>query len=688
MRLNQFCSFVFLLFVPSISVLFADTELYVSPTGHDDAAGAAETPLASIAEAQRRIRSLREAEDYVPQAIRVNIAGGHYTLTEPIHFNDLDSGTEEHPVSYVGSTGEPTVLCGGVNLDFSQLSNARNDARLQTLPEAIRQNIWSLDLRQQGITSLSPVQRRIRNASLLPTGSELFVDGQRQQLAGWPNAGWSTITSVDSGRNSWTVTGLKPIAGFEHALVHGFFTNDWQDHFQRVTVSAQKHGAVNLTLEDSLAPSPRFGARFRVENLLSELDSAAEYYLDRDNLQLYIYSIERPSSGTAYLSNLETPVSLYDVEYLSLTNLTIEGSRVCGVEIAGGRNVALENCTLKNIGNIGVNVFHGYQHAIRGCEIYNTGSGAIRVDGGDRQQLFSCEFVIENCWLHDFAQMQLAYRPAINVYGVGTTIARNRINEGPHSAIILHGNEHVVDSNEIHHVCTATDDVGAIYLAHDPTFRGNQIRNNYIHDLGGFSQTGVMGVYLDDFASGTTVERNIFERAGRGVAIGGGRDNRIENNLFFECLAAIQIDCRGTTWARSFFAGSDSPYAQMLNSVSADRGIYAKRYPELATTHQDEPQIAKGNRIMHNLYHGNIGVDLHDQLDDRVVQVGENYGQARELLVFARSGEFTLKEGTIAANSGFKKIKLPEVGRRANGERLVSEESPAELLTDKQADDS
>ncbi len=373
MRLNQFCSFVFLLFIPSTSGLLADTQFFVSPTGHDTATGDAETPLATIAEAQRRIRTMRQAKEYIPQAIRVNIAGGRYTLTEPLRFNDLDSGTEEHPVTYVGSNGEPSVLCGGLNVDLSQLSNAQYDERLQTLPARVRQNIWSLDLRQQGITSLFPVQRRIRNASLLPTGSELFVDGQRQQLAGWPNAGWSTITNVDSSPKSWTVTGLKPTVGFEHAWAHGFFTNDWQDDFQQISIKALEPGAVNLALDDSLAPNPRSGARFRVANLLSELDSAAEYYLDRDNLQLYIYSTQRPTARTAYLSNLETPVSLYDVEFLSLTNLTIEGSRICGVEIAGGRNVALENCTLRNIGNIGVNVFHGYRHAIRGCEVYNTG---------------------------------------------------------------------------------------------------------------------------------------------------------------------------------------------------------------------------------------------------------------------------------------------------------------------------
>lgn len=246
MRLNQFCSFVFLLFIPSTSGLLADTQFFVSPTGHDTATGDADIFLATIAEAQRRIRTMRQAKEYIPQAIRVNIAGGRYTLTEPLRFNDLDSGTEEHPVTYVGSNGEPSVLCGGLNVDLSQLSNAQYDERLQTLPARVRQNIWSLDLRQQGITSLFPVQRRIRNASLLPTGSELFVDGQRQQLAGWPNAGWSTITNVDSSPKSWTVTGLKPTVGFEHAWAHGFFTNDWQDDFQQISIKALEPGAVNL----------------------------------------------------------------------------------------------------------------------------------------------------------------------------------------------------------------------------------------------------------------------------------------------------------------------------------------------------------------------------------------------------------------------------------------------------------
>ncbi len=142
-------------------------------------------------------------------------------------------------------------------------------------------------------------------------------------------------------------------------------------------------------------------------------------------------------------------------------------------------------------------------------------------------------------------------------------------------------------------VCRETDDVGAIYLAHNPTYRGNVIRHNYIHDLGGFSTTGVMGIYLDDFASGTHVSHNILERAGRGVAIGGGRDNLVENNVFLDCLAAVQIDNRGTTWARGFVKGNESPISRYLAEIEGSRETYVARYPDLANYWAIHPKLPR-----------------------------------------------------------------------------------------------
>ncbi len=374
---------------------------------------------------------------------------------------------------------------------------------------------------------------------------------------------------------------------------------------------------------------------------------------------MFAWLPEGASREDVFLSTLDTPISLYDCEHLTLRGLTIEGARASCIEIAGGKEVSIEHCQLRHAGNLGVHIYHGQQHRVAHCEITSTGAGAIRVDGGHRETLLPCDHKIEHNRLHEYAQLQLAYRPAVNVYGVGVSVRHNSIFDAPHAAIVLHGNEHVIEYNEIHHVCRETDDVGAIYLAHNPTYRGNVIRHNHIHDLGGFSRTGVIGIYLDDFASGTHVSHNVLERTGRGIAIGGGRDNIIENNLILDCLAAVQIDCRGTTWAKDFVKGNRSRFDDYLGQIEEFREIYTQRYPELATLMDDSPELAKGNRIERNLYEASIGIDLHDGLNAQLVEVHDNFANARSLVI--KSGQqFEPRSGSAAELSGFQRIDLLE----------------------------
>ena len=80
--------------------------------------------------------------------------------------------------------------------------------------------------------------------------------------------------------------------------------------------------------------------------------------------------------------------------------------------------------------------------------------------------------------------------------------------------------------------------------------------DNYFHDLQGPGLHGVMGMYMDDWASGFTVTGNIFYRAGRATLIGGGRDNIVENNLYVECTPSIHLDARGLSWASYYFDGT------------------------------------------------------------------------------------------------------------------------------------
>ena len=88
----------------------------------------------------------------------------------------------------------------------------------------------------------------------------------------------------------------------------------------------------------------------------------------------------------------------------------------------------------------------------------------------------------------------------------------------------------------------------------------------------------MIGIYLDDFTSGTVVADNVLQSMPRGIAIGGGRDNSIEGNIVLDCLAAIQIDDRGTTWAADFFARPESTFAKLTSEVATNEA-YQARYP-------------------------------------------------------------------------------------------------------------
>ena len=252
----------------------------------------------------------------------------------------------------------------------------------------------------------------------------------------------------------------------------------------------------------------------------------------------------------------------------------------------------------------------GTGQGVVNCTIYNIGAGAISMGGGDRANLTSGGNYVENCDIHDFNRWDRTYKAAVNIDGVGNSIRHCLIHNCPGSAIYLHGNDHLIEFNEIHHAMMAGDDHGAFYMGRDPTERGNIIRYNYWHDIAPTNNTYCL--YFDDSGGdGSLVYGNIFRQAGyfATININNGSAIVMTNNVFINCRKPIRMGVGGGMWRTK-----DGRFERLLKTVNYDQPPWSNRYPELLGYPAARPQMPRGN-----LFAGNLLVKTKPPKADGVV---------------------------------------------------------------------
>ena len=405
-------------------------------------------------------------------------------------------------------------------------------------------------------------------------------------------------------------------------------------------------------------------------NLLEELDTPGEWYLDRRAGILYFWPPSDIRRGHPTVSLTRDLVRLDGVSHVTLRGLTLEACRGDAITIRGGTHNLIDECSVLSAGNRGATIADTTDSGVRGGEITGTGEGGVSLDGGDRKTLVPGRNFVVNCRIHDYSRWARTYRPGVGIDGVGNRVAHNLIYDAPHNAILLGGNDHLIEYNEIHHVCRQTGDAGAFYMGRDWTMRGNIVRFNYFHDL--FNEMGVkgefhdvMGVYLDDTAAGTVVFGNVFVRAGHAVEVGGGRDIVVANNIFVDCLPAVSLDARGLGWAaKSLAPGGDWGMEKRLAAVPYDAPPYSTRYPHLANVLKDNPTAPKYDVIQNN-----IAVRCPDwlQIQDKVdalpgITIRDNLTGKDPLFVDAAHGDYRLKANSPAFALGFQRVPFEKMG--------------------------
>lgn len=583
-------------------------EIYVSPKGNDAHAGTKVSPLKTIEAARDKIRVLRK--NYKDKPVIVWIGGGIYEVNQRIVFKEADSGTENAKVAYQAIEGEFPVFSGSKSLKKWTLLKDKNV--LKQLDPSVHKNVYVTNLKEAGI-------RDFGDPTDLGQRPELFCNKKLQTLARWPDTGFvkaaKAIGSTDLPKTYISATGKKEgdftylednqdrWANEKDVRMGGYWYWDWSEEFQRVA-RVDPNAKVIQIQQPYHKYGYRDGMRYFGVNLLCEITKPGEWYLDRETGLLYWY----PEAGVDLkkaeikLSVFSEPfmVEMENTSYFTLKGLTFEEGRASAIQIKDGVQALILNCRIERFGQDGIHIVEGKQHGIVGSKLDTFGCGGIRVSGGDRKTLTPADHFIEHTSVENFSLFKRTYQPAIHISGCGINIRNNVFRYSSSSAFRLEGNDVILEYNKISHVVNESDDQGGLDVYYNPSYRGNVVRYNHWSDISGGTRHGAAGVRLDDMISGFQIYGNIFERCGfnkfGGIQIHAGKDNVIDNNVFFKCPVAVSFTLYSAQkWENA--VKSPAVLKKMFEEVDVNSAVYLAKYPDVK--HWDiNPNI---NTVTNNL---------------------------------------------------------------------------------------
>ena len=351
--------------------LMCGADFHVSASGNDTNPGTATKPFQTLARAQKECRLFAGKE-----SVSVNLHEGTYYLDKPLVFTPTDSGTKSMPILFEAASGEHPVISGGCQLHLAWAPY--RDGIFQTkVPE---------DLQTE----------------------ELFVNGQRQILARYPNfdsnAPYFDGSAPDAISKERAARWADPEGGYFHAMhpaLWGGFT--WRITGKDANGDVTKEGGWQNNRGGGVHEKIRF-----VENIFEELDAPGEWFLNLKTHTLYFYPPEGLDlkTATCEATRLRSLIEFQGgekepVRFVNFKGITFRHTARTVMETKepllrtdwaiyrggaifynGAEDCTLEDSLLDQLGGNAVFV-NNYNRriTIRGCEITKAGANGIAFVG-------------------------------------------------------------------------------------------------------------------------------------------------------------------------------------------------------------------------------------------------------------------------------------------------------------------
>ncbi len=440
-----------------------------------------------------------------------NISGGDSILFDRggIFFGQLN-------ISKSGSAGSSIII------------GAYGEGARPILSGAILLSNWSVN---SGKIYSTDIQSTVKN---------IFVDDKEMTLARYPNNGWLFTTS-GNGNNGFYDGQLFQADNYWNGANVRIRSINWAYEYRKVSSYQNK----TVIFDKSLSYSLTANLGFYFDNVLSELDSASEWFFDDSAKRIYFYppSDKNPNELNVYGSIYDYGIKTdWTISYLLIRDISFKmyaiagawfGSTCSGISII---NCVFDNCTtgIEIDGNPATNILID-QNII-------TNSNARAIYGYSLQSsVISNNTIKESGLIPGYGTDGVNGALGICIAGFpeDNSVYKNIVDSTGYIGIRCDGQNNTVKNNIVKNSMLTLSDGGAIYCWGNSTLNSSIVAN-YIENVQGNSEscpdlaTLAMGIYLDDYSSYISILNNTVVNAnGNGIFIHNSNNNIITGNITF-----------------------------------------------------------------------------------------------------------------------------------------------------------
>lgn len=647
-------------------------DIYVSPLGNDQSTGTEQMPLASLSAARDMARPLAGKAP-----VTIHLADGVYYLPETLVFTPKDSGSAKFPITYRAVNEGQAVLSGGSQLKLTW-------------------KLWKDGIYQAQTQAGLQID-------------QLFIDGQNQRMARYPNYDASKKAepyqgfAADAFSKERAAGWADPTGGYIHAM----HRSSWGGYHYQIT---GKDASGDVTYEGGWQNNRKMGMHkhFRmVENIFEELDAPGEWYHDANKNTLYYM----PAGGVDLASakvevvRLRHLIEFQGSEEAPVKHITLQGFtarhaartfmdckeqllrsdwaiyRGGAFMLTGTEDIHILDCEFDQVGGNAVFVNnYSRRPLIKGCHLHDAGaSGVCFVGDPDavRNPLF--EYREKN----DLATIDRTPGPKTNnypalgvvedclIHGIG------RVERQPAGVMMDMSSEITIRDCSVYDCARSGINIG------DGAWGGHLIERCDVfdtvletHDHGSFNSWGRDRYWRSDIkptqaavdaepdlpfldAIKTTTIRDSRWRCDHGWDIDlddGSSNYDIYNNLLLARGLKLREGFRRRAWNNITVNNGLHPHVWYNNSNDE---VFSNIFMAPARGARMPSEVSKGKRVDGNLYF-NVTEDQMKRHAKFGWEVNSIIGDP--LFVDPASGDFRVKEGSPAFEIGFKNFPMDQFG--------------------------